>query len=62
MKDILNLSGVQKLSKEQQQNIKGAFVSAPYCKDNRFCCVRFPNGTEMCDYGYCDRWGRCTWA
>ncbi|AXT59147.1 hypothetical protein D1816_01870 [Aquimarina sp. AD10] len=61
MKKILNLSGVQKLSKLEQEKIKGKGFNRPYCKGTNMCCVRLPNGQEWCDFGYCNN-GRCTWA
>ncbi len=62
MKKILNLTGVQKLSKEQQQEIKGAWGRGVYCGPPRMCCTRLPNGQEWCDFGYCRQHGRCDWA
>ena len=61
MKKILELTGVQKLSKDQQKQIKGSNLSAPYCGRPGQCCVRTPSGNEFCDYGYCVR-GGCIWA
>ncbi|WP_128755160.1 hypothetical protein [Aquimarina sediminis] len=61
MKKILNLSGIQKLSKNQQQQIKGAFNRARCCPSGRGCLISFGNQT-YCEPGYCDRWGRCIFA
>ncbi|WP_108869277.1 hypothetical protein [Aquimarina aquimarini] len=58
MKKILNLTGVQALSKQQQQNIKGAWGSASCCPSGRGCQISFGN-QSFCEPGYCDRWGRC---
>jgi len=61
MKKILNLTGIQKLTKEQQQEIKGSWGNIVYCGGPRQCCQMF-NGFEFCDYGYCQSNGRCIWA
>ncbi len=61
MKKILNLQGVQKLSKVEQQEIKGAARPRVYCGGPRRCCVRFGDN-EFCDYGYCQPNGSCIWA
>ncbi|TSE08511.1 hypothetical protein [Aquimarina algiphila] len=61
MKTILKLTGVQKLSKKEQQDVNGANFSRPYCNGPNRCCVRTPSGIEFCDYGYCVS-GRCIWA
>lgn len=62
MKKILNLSGIKKLTKEDQQQIKGSterrFV---YCGSPRMCCQMF-NEFEFCDFGYCQPNGQCIWA
>ncbi len=62
MKKILNLTGVQKLTKEDQQLIKGSW-NRPfvYCGPPRQCCQMF-NGFEFCDFGYCQPNGTCIWA
>ncbi|WP_160114084.1 MULTISPECIES: hypothetical protein [Aquimarina] len=54
MKKILNLTGVQKLSKEQQGQIKGA-AFAGCCSPNR-CRVSFPGGS-FCEPGRCTSFG-----
>ncbi len=61
MKKILNLSGVQKLSKADQEAVKGSWGNRVYCGGPGRCCVRLPNGGEFCDYGYC-MGNRCVWA
>ncbi|WP_159025767.1 MULTISPECIES: hypothetical protein [Aquimarina] len=58
MKSILELTGVQKLSKEQQQQIKGTWGRATCCGPRK---CRVP-GTSFCDYGYCRSNGSCMWA
>ncbi|WP_108869275.1 hypothetical protein [Aquimarina aquimarini] len=60
MKKILGLAGVQILSKQQQQNIKGEWDSLGCCPTatGRGCLVRF-GSQNFCKPGYCDRWGRC---
>ncbi|WP_103067979.1 hypothetical protein [Aquimarina sediminis] len=62
MKKILNVTGVQKLSKQTQQEIKGAGFSRPYCGGPGRCCIRTANGGVFCDYGYCMPNGSCVWA
>ncbi|WP_062055205.1 hypothetical protein [Aquimarina longa] len=62
MKKILNLTGVKKLSKETQREIKGAGRPRVYCGGRRRCCIRYSNGHEFCDYGYCRPNGSCMWA
>ncbi|PKV51653.1 hypothetical protein ATE84_3743 [Aquimarina sp. MAR_2010_214] len=62
MKNIINLTGVQKLSKKEQQDIKGSWGRRVYCKGPRQCCFRLANGSEFCDYGYCQSNGSCMWA
>ena len=62
MKKILNLKGIQQLSKEDQQEIKGSWGNRLYCDGPRRCCFRFPHGGEVCDYGYCLPNGSCVWA
>ncbi len=58
MKKILELTGVQKLSREQQGQIKGAFFRASCCPSGSGCLVNW-GGQPSCEPGYCDRWGRC---
>ncbi|MDY8135359.1 hypothetical protein [Aquimarina sp. 2201CG5-10] len=58
MKKILNLTGVQKLSKDEQQQIKGAAFRATCCPSGRGCLISF-GGQSFCEPGFCDRWGRC---
>ncbi len=60
MKKILELTGVQKLSKEQQEQIKGAMGRVTCCGSNK-CRISFPGGS-FCDYGYCQPNGNCIWA
>lgn len=62
MKNILNLNGVQKLSKKEQQDIKGSWGHRVYCGGPKRCCFRLPNGAEFCDYGYCQSNVNCIWA
>ncbi|WP_271768146.1 hypothetical protein [Aquimarina algiphila] len=56
MKKILNLTGVQKLSKEQQGQIKGA-IGIGCCGSNK-CRVSFPGGS-FCEPGRCLPYGGC---
>ncbi|WP_108869276.1 hypothetical protein [Aquimarina aquimarini] len=62
MKNLLELKGVQKLSKKAQQEIQGAGRPRVYCGGPRRCCIRLANGVEFCDYGYCQSNGSCIWA
>ncbi len=62
MKKILNLTGLHKMTKEEQQEIKGAARSRPYCGGPRRCCVTTGSGFTFCDYGYCQSNGSCIWA
>jgi hypothetical protein len=57
MKNILNLTGVQKLSKQQQQNIKGAMSSISCCGRNK-CRISYAGGS-FCEPGRCGAWGQC---
>ncbi|TPN82379.1 hypothetical protein [Aquimarina algicola] len=63
MKKILELSGIQKLTREQQQNIKGAFGTVTCCPTGRGCLLSF-GGESFCEPGYCDRFrpNRCILA
>jgi len=62
MKKILNLTGIKKLTKEDQQQIKGSSGQPNvYCGPPRMCCVMV-YGIEWCDFGYCQDFGRCVWA
>lgn len=58
MKKILDLTGIQKLSKEQQQHIKGAWGRITCCPSGRGCLLRFGN-QSFCEPGHCNRWGGC---
>lgn len=58
MKKILNLKGIQQLSKEAQQEIKGAWGRATCCPSGGGCLISFGN-QSFCEPGRCDRWGRC---
>lgn len=63
MKKILNLKGIQKLTKEDQKQIKGAWGRPfVYCGPPRMCCSAFIGGQEFCDFGYCQPNGTCIWA
>ncbi len=55
MKKILNLTGVQKLTKEQQQNIKGSASRGICCSSGRGCYVR----RGFCEPGSCLSYGGC---
>ncbi|WP_062055203.1 hypothetical protein [Aquimarina longa] len=57
MKKILNLTGVKTLSKQQQQNIKGARVPVTCCGRNK-CRISFGNET-YCEPGHCLSSGYC---
>ncbi|MBG6132636.1 hypothetical protein IWQ47_003861 [Aquimarina sp. EL_43] len=57
MKNILELTGVQKLSKQQQRNIKGAMASISCCGRNK-CRISYAGGS-FCEPGRCNRWGQC---
>ncbi|MDY8135358.1 hypothetical protein [Aquimarina sp. 2201CG5-10] len=60
MKKILNLTGVEKLSREEQSQIKGSRAWISCCPTGRGCQISFPGGS-FCEPGYCDpyRPGRC---
>lgn len=58
MKNILELTGIKMLSKEQKQNIKGSWRRVTCCGHNK-CRIA---GTSFCDYGYCQSNGNCIWA
>ncbi|RZS93538.1 hypothetical protein [Aquimarina brevivitae] len=61
MKKILDLKGVQTLSRGELKSIKGAWGSISCCTSGRGCQISFPGGS-FCEPGYCDsRWGygRC---
>ncbi|WP_378188291.1 hypothetical protein ACE939_07470 [Aquimarina sp. W85] len=62
MKLIKNLKGIKTLSKTEQSSIKGSLANRVYCNGPHQCCVRWPNGQEFCDYGYCQSNGNCMWA
>ncbi|MFD2564861.1 hypothetical protein [Aquimarina rubra] len=64
MKKILNLKGIQKLTKEDQQQIKGSSIPRRYvyCGAPGMCCMAFLGGPEYCDFGYCQPNGTCIWA
>ncbi|WP_160114085.1 MULTISPECIES: hypothetical protein [Aquimarina] len=55
MKKILNLTGVQKLSKEQQQNINGSASRGVCCPSGRGCLI----AGRFCEPGRCNPWGGC---
>lgn len=57
MKKILNVTGVQKLSKIEQGSIKGAGTSISCCGSNK-CRISFPGGS-FCEPGRCLQWGGC---
>ncbi|WP_159025768.1 hypothetical protein [Aquimarina sp. Aq78] len=57
MKNILELTGVQKLSKQQQRNIKGAMASISCCGRNK-CRINYAGGS-FCEPGRCNTWGQC---
>ncbi len=60
MKKILNLSGVQKLSKQEQRQLKGGRTSISCCPTGRGCQISFPGGS-FCEPGRCNPfgWGGC---
>lgn len=64
MKRILELEGIQKLSKEQQRSIKGAMTSITCCNPNprtgtgNKCRISYPGGS-FCEPGSCQPWGGC---
>ncbi|WP_131248807.1 hypothetical protein [Aquimarina atlantica] len=61
MKNILNLAGVRKLSKNQQLHIKGSGPSLPptikCCSSGDGCTM--DNNQSLCIPGRCDRRGGC---
>ncbi|AXT53683.1 hypothetical protein D1818_23705 [Aquimarina sp. BL5] len=64
MKKILELKGVQELSKGQQRSIKGANTYISCCNPNPIngsgnrCRISFPGGS-FCEPGRCTGWGGC---
>ncbi len=56
MKKILELNGVQKLSRKEQVKINGAGFGG-CCSPNQ-CRVSFPGGS-FCEPGRCLSWGGC---
>lgn len=57
MKNILELTGVQKLTKQQQRNIKGAIASISCCGRNK-CRISYAGGS-FCEPGRCTSNGGC---
>ncbi|MDH7444037.1 hypothetical protein [Aquimarina sp. 2201CG14-23] len=57
MKKILELKGVQELSKEEQRSVKGAWGNVSCCGRNK-CRISFPGGS-FCEPGRCLDWGGC---
>ena len=60
MKKILDLTGIKKLTKEEQGTIKGAWRNPTCCPTGRGCLISFGD-QSYCETGYCDsyNWGRC---
>ncbi len=65
MKKILNLTGVQKLSREQQRNVKGSWGPTVRCCNpnprngsGNKCRISFPGGS-FCEPGRCTQNGGC---
>ncbi|MBW1298675.1 hypothetical protein [Aquimarina litoralis] len=63
MKKILNLEGIQKLSKSQQRSIKGAGTIISCCSNNPFgtgnrCRITYGN-FSFCEPGRCTGNGGC---
>ncbi len=56
MKKILELKGVQELSKGAQRSIKGAMTSITCCPTGRGCQISYPGGS-FCEPGRCNPWG-----
>ncbi len=56
MKKILELKGIQELTKGQQRSIKGAWGNVSCCSSGRGCQISFPGGS-FCEPGYCDPYG-----
>ncbi|WP_298548881.1 hypothetical protein [uncultured Aquimarina sp.] len=61
MKKILDLQGIQKLSKGEQRSIKGAWGNVSCCPSGRGCQISFPGGS-FCEPGYCNGWRGCILA
>lgn len=61
MKSILNLTGVTKLSKEQQQGISGSGSRWGCCPSGGGCLVVWSGGS-FCEPGYCRSNGYCIFA
>ncbi|WP_109301267.1 hypothetical protein [Aquimarina sp. AU474] len=60
MKKILELTGVQKLSRKQQVHINGARRVLTCCPSGRGCQISFPEfGIQFCEPGACSSDGRC---
>ncbi|PKV51861.1 hypothetical protein ATE84_3961 [Aquimarina sp. MAR_2010_214] len=62
MKSILNLTGVKKLSKEQQQDITGSSMRWPRCCPTGRGCLVTWSGGSFCEPGYCRSNGYCIFA
>ncbi|WP_299261680.1 hypothetical protein [uncultured Aquimarina sp.] len=58
MKKILELKGVQELSKGEQRSIKGAWGLVGCCPSGRGCLISIPGGS-FCEPGYCRPSGGC---
>ncbi|WP_405206004.1 hypothetical protein [Aquimarina sp. LLG6339-5] len=64
MKKILELTGVQELSKGQQRSIKGANTYISCCNPSPIngsgnrCRISFPGGS-FCEPGRCTSFGGC---
>ncbi|TPN82378.1 hypothetical protein [Aquimarina algicola] len=62
MKKILELSGTQKLTKEQQQNIKGAANSVSCCPSGNGCLISSTGDEFVCVPGRCFGSSKCILA
>ncbi|TSE11501.1 MULTISPECIES: hypothetical protein [Aquimarina] len=62
LKSILNLNNVKTLSKQQQEEVKGAAFVRPTCSQNGSQCTQSDQYGIYTDYGRCQRSGICFWS
>ena len=67
LKNILNVNGVKRLNKDEQESLNGGFGPGfCYLRDRNTCCCFFddvyPNGDFICARGESDGFGRCRYV
>ncbi len=62
LKNILNLTDVHTLSKQQKEEIKGSAYVRPTCSQNGSQCTQSDQFGIYTDYGRCMRSGICLWS